>query len=472
MSSDYWNRKRHRANPTDPYDGLTAKQRGFIEAPGRIKSALVGRRGAKTDMAGRAAVRLLLNDPGELALLISGTSGRAEVWRRLQRAVKLDHLPIKLDNNRQVATGPDASTFEVHGMETIRDVENRRGIAPKLVIVDECGVHRPKYLEYLAEEVLDPMLMDNRESEHWYLGSPGRVATGYWHGITTGKIKGYRRFHWTAEDNPHVDYEHYVYDSEEGILARRGWTEQHPAFIREVLGRWSVSDTDRVLMFDPERNVVDKLPPLYPGDRWLYIMAADFGVLDACAIAVIAYPMRYGQDAYVVDTWSARGMGTPEMTKVMRRFVDQYHPEVLVGDTGGIGKAYWREWNKRKRGIEMKPAQKVDKAAALEVVSELLQIAHTTTDLGLLRTRRGLMSLADNTEFHEQAISVVWDDDRKDIAEGQDDDVLMSVVYAARELPTFENQKAPPDPDPYSAEARSAVDKNAALAAAFGKARR
>ena len=150
------------------------------------------------------------------------------------------------------------------GADKAKDVEKYRGTPWKRVRVDECGSWKPSLLQYFVDEVIEASFMDH-DGDMWLMGTPTRQVSGYFYRITTGKEPGWGRFHWTAKDNPHVNWEEFVYAPLDaprpGLLARRGWTEDNIIFRREYLAEWCVDESELVYAFSRERNVVDALPP-------------------------------------------------------------------------------------------------------------------------------------------------------------------------------------------------------------------
>jgi hypothetical protein len=206
-----------------------------------------------------------------------------------------------------------------------------------------------------------------------------------------------------------------------------------------------VIDSERkVYRFDRARNVVPSLPPLADGDSWMRVLGLDFGVGDATAAAVVAAPRKYGRDAYVQHSWQKTGLAPSDAATLIWRTVNQFAPDLIVGDVGGLGKAFWAEWNKRFPHIVMKAADKRDKRGTLEIVSDLL---HTASSAGSFSERRGLLVLDDNVELIGQWIGLQWDEKRGDIAEGQDDDLADAAMYAIKELPCYANAIELPPPE-------------------------
>lgn len=425
------------AQKTDPLDLLFDKQLEARAHPSRFKAFLVGRRGGKTTTFDWDLAHSLLTGEQDDHLFISQTSETARdlCWVPLERAAQTYGWPIRFDNSKRIAYGPKGARLLVKGSETIREMEKRRGLGPKTMRVDECGAIRPSSLKYLVEDVLEPMMMDSAESTLWLAGTPNPTPSGYFHDITNGLLPGWDVFRWDWRSNPHVDQTFVA-----GLMERRNWTWDTPTFRREYLAEWVTDPGRQVFRFDRARNTLAQLPQLLPGDHWVYGMAMDFGVGDATACVVLAWAARYGRAVYVVDAWADTGMSVGDSCNRGRVTWDKWRPSVLVGDVNGLGKYAEVEWNRRFQDIPMVPADKLKKRSALEFASDAM--LHTSLG-GDARDHYGLGILSSvDQRLGQQLATILWDEDRKDIQEGQDDDLAMALVYGWRASPAFLNLQA------------------------------
>ncbi len=452
------------AAATDPLSGLTPKQAEVLASTARFKALLCGRRAGKTDLIDRDLATGLKTAPESESLFMSLTteSAKANMWRPLMRLDRKYSLGLRFDHAKMTVTNPrNHAVLQVRGSETLRDLERPRGNGYFKIRLDECGAWRPTYLEYALREVLMPAMMDRTDSTIWLAGTPGRVAVGPFLEITEGKVQGWDVHKWTARDNPHVDYQRFIFgpclscetqalECKHGILAQNNWTEDSPAFRREYLAEWVIDGTVVVYQFSRERNVIAALPELVPGDQWQWAMGCDFGVGDATACYVICWPRTYGRGVYVVDGWSQSVLAPSDAVPKIRETYDRFtklwgKPQYLVGDVNGMGKAYQAEWNKHHKGIEMRAARKQDKRGTLEHVSDALYTGNFSGDI---TQHRGLACLAHLDRLQRQWATLQWDDERKDIAEGQDDDDADAVMYVYKHSPAFLNPTRVPAPPP------------------------
>lgn len=433
-------------HPTGPLSQLFGKQLEVVRDPSKFKVLLCGGRAGKTSTCIYDYAHGMQTEAGSANCYIgqTRTSAKNIFWEPFRVANRKHGWGFDLNESELKARHPNGSWLLCAGSDTRRELEKVRGIPWRRVRIDECGSHRPLYLQYLVEEVLEARLMD-KSGDLWLLGTPTKQAYGYFYDASNGRLPGWSLHHWTARDNPHIDFNTFVFHPETGLLARRGWTVDHPIFRREYLAEWVVESTLLVYRFLRERNVVRELPKLQNRrDRWRRVLGLDFGVMDATAAVLLVYPELYGREVYVEKVWQQTGLAPSDAADtIMRDFVTPFRPDLIVGDVGGIGKAFQREWNKRYPGVEMKAAEKKDKRTAIEITSDALYVAS-------IDDRRGLFSLDCNEELHREWATLLWDEKREDIAEGQDDNLANAAQYGYRECPAYSNalQPVPVDPRP------------------------
>lgn len=454
-ASRLWLRRKLRARQgdaeqADPLDGLFDRQRAVLADPGRFKTLLCGRRAGKTELVIRDLAHGLLHDPPgseSLFCATTGESARRIFWRPLRRLAAELKLPLKFDESKWTVTGPTGNVLSVHGTETIRDLERQRGSKFRRVRIDECGAMRPGYLKQLVQDVLQATLMDDSASSMWLCGTPGVSAAGYWWEASADPDnKGWERHEWTAEENPTIeDYAGFIAE----IMRLNSWNETSPQYLREYRNKWAADPSRIVFRYHPARNWLPELPQLAPGDRWVHCLISDFGVMDATASVVLCWPERFGRGVYAVHSWKESMLTTGEAAERIYGTWGVYKPQFLVGDVGGMGKAYQLEWNRRYPGIEMMAADKADKRAGLEFTSNALHIADSS---GSIHQHRGLFVVGHQPELQRQLTVLQWDEEREDIQDGQEDDLAVCVVYGNKYSPAFLNATAEPAPPPVYAQ--------------------
>lgn len=460
---------------TWPLSLLTEPQTRVANDAARFRVLLVGRRGGKTICAVADAAAAMLAGR-VLVLYLAKTIGSAReiMWEPFKRLNRDHRWGFKFNESLHIVTHPNGSRMLVRGIDDKDELEKLRGPSFDRIYIDECGTHKPSMLQYLIEEVLDATLMDRAGSTLWLLGTPTAQAIGHFYKASTGlddgtgKVTGYSVHRWTAADNPHVNFERHVFDPSDGVLVRRGWTTDTPAFRREYLAEWVVETERRVFRFERARNVIPALPELVSGDAWFKVLSLDFGVNDAFAMARLQTPRTYGRGVYLTRGFSKRGLAPSQAADIIAREIEAFEPDALIGDSGGIGKAFIEEFHMRHPGLKrIAPAEKSEKRSALEWVSDALGAARRGTapawddddddrgdaipphfpDQGIGQ-HDGLFVVgdADTAVMQRQLASILWDEDRQDIAEGQDDDEAMAATYGYRRMRSYRNARKPPPP--------------------------
>ena len=452
---------RSAASVVRPRDLMTPRQREVIDRPGRFKVLLVGRRGGKTIGAVTHAAEAMRSGRSMLLYLAKTIGSAREIMWEPFKQLNRDHdWGFRfIESPHPIVTHPNGSRMLVRGIDDKEELEKLRGPSFDHIYIDECGTHKPSMLKYLIEEVLDATLMDRAESTLWLLGTPTVQAHGHFYKASTGLddgegvVLGYERFHWTASENPHVNFDRHVFDPKDGVLVRRGWTTDTPAFRREYLAEWIVETERRVFRFERARNVLPALPQLTHTDSWFKVLALDFGVNDAFAFSRLQSPKAYGRATYVTKAFSKRGLAPSQAADIIAREVESFEPDALVGDSGGIGKAFLQEYHLRYPKLKaITPAEKSEKRTALEWCSDAMFCAarppkHGMDDVG---QHAGLFVVdtgdGATATLQRQLASLLWDEDREDIAEGQDDDEAMTAVYGYRRMRAFRNATEPDAP--------------------------
>jgi hypothetical protein len=159
------------------------------------------------------------------------------------------------------------------------------------------------------------------------------------------------------EDNPHLDLAEY----EQALAQLDPVTRQQ---LRD--GLW-VRDTSSLVYssFDDAKNRTKALPEIE--GEWSHILGCDFGVTDPTAFVVLAFSQHH-DTAYVVRSEQWKDLSPSQAAEVAKEWDAVYHFERIVGDTGGLGKAYESEWRQRYY-LPMKAATKTDKLGYIKLLN-------------------------------------------------------------------------------------------------------
>ncbi len=148
-------------------------------------------------------------------------------------------------------------------------------------------------------------------------------------------------------DNPSVDAESYRLS-----LAQL----DHTTRLQLEEGVW-VRDAGGLVYsgFDEARNVVDIAPKCD-----IHLLGMDFGVTDDCAFTVLGW-RKHDPNVYILESYR-RGSTLPYEASLEARDLEaRYKFTRVVGDVGGLGKAFAEEMRRRPPPIPVEPAEKVNK---------------------------------------------------------------------------------------------------------------
>lgn len=160
------------------------------------------------------------------------------------------------------------------------------------------------------------------------------------------------------EDNPHLDAASY----------EQSLSELDPVTYQQLRrGLW-VRDTSGLCYphFD-EANICAVVPALPNGERYAKIFAADFGVTDPTAFGVLAFS-PHDDRVYQLESEQWSDLSPSEAAEIYRTWEDRHGGfEAVIGDTGGLGKAFESEWRKRF-AIPMEAADKQNKLGYMKLL--------------------------------------------------------------------------------------------------------
>jgi len=400
------------------------KQQALWADTAKRKIAFCGRRAGKTLGWCLDAYESMAAHPGDMVLYIGITRNAAKdiIWRAFKTLSDRYRWGLTFRESDLRAFHANGSSFVVMGADKLPELEKARGPEKiRLAIVDECQSTKPFNLRYLVEDVLEPGLMDVNGTL-CLSGTPGRVPFGFWHDATTGVKPGWSIHTWTAYDNPHVQAATYLAE----LCRRRGVTMEDPSIRREYLCQWVTDKTNLAIPWDTELNEISVLPAT--DDKWTYVLSMDFGVVHSTAWSVLGYG-PYGKEVYVFRSFKKPGMTPTDVGEITHKLIAEWDPSIIVGDLGGLGKAYAVEME-QQHGISIKMAQKKDKRGAIEFLADAVRT-------GLVKSHK------DNRTLHQELSSIVWDDYHEDLADGQDDHEMVALLYGFRECPAYANVATP-----------------------------
>jgi hypothetical protein len=322
------------------------------------------------------------------------------MWGRLQMLAEQRHYGFKFNSSELRAVNSNGSEIWIMGLDTDRDVDRLRGFPFRLVLVDEAQSVGADF-ENLVEDVIGPSLADFG-GQLILSGTPNAACVGYFHDTVSGAVPGWSKHQWNILSNPEFprwrgrpDWRQRAELFLDDYRKQRGWDIDHPTFQREWLGKWIRDEGGLVYRFNRIKHCYSKLPG--SPSQYRHIFGVDLGFDDAFAIVVLAF-RDDSPDIWQVDEYEKTGLVPSDWADTIKRMMAQYHPERVMVDTGGLGKAILHEFNQR-HDMSVSAAEKTNKRD----YQDLINSDYAANKIHLL---------ADSKLASEQEI-LQWDDDRK-----------------------------------------------------------
>lgn len=391
---------------------LFAEQRAVYDDPEKTILVLGSRRSGKSEVIVRWLLAGAMERPGFVYPYIAQSRKNAKLiaWETLKRVLRL-HLIQATPNEADLTVRlPNGSTILLGGCNDRSEVERWRGLKCGRVAVDECGV-----MPYLSElvETVRPSLMDIA-GPMLLAGTPGVVWSGLWYELTgPGRAEESPPLHtWTMFENPHIPAAH---DEARRYKRERAWDDDHPTWRREYLGQWAYDQEALVFPWDAQDSA-DSLPDYR--SPWRYTLGVDVGVVDASAFVLLACHANDPHD-WVIESRKQAGLTTGQVAEVCQQYARRYQCPVVM-DVGGMGKAHALELSARY-GVGVHSADKRQKESAIRVLRDRFR-AHAVK----------ILHGQQNDPLRDELAVLRWDDDRTDLADGQEDHAAHALLYGHR----------------------------------------
>jgi len=411
-----------------PVDLLFDKQKIFHRDQHRFKTALNTRRSGKSFLA---AVRLLEAAETPLSqnpyLALTRESARRILWPTLTDLIEKFKIPCTHSESSLTIQFPNKSEIFLVGADQKNFAARLRGIKSKRCVIDE-GQDFKEHLGDLIDSILVPTLVDFNGELDIY-GTPGVRPSGFFYDITTNE-RGFQRYNWSVLDNPHIPNAKVFMEE---ILQRRGWSRENPTFRREWLGEW-VLDLDALLFkFDRHKNLVSERPS---GMAWNNILGIDLGYNDATGFTILSYS-EASRQMYVIHAEAHSEMIPSEIAEKTKQLIERFKILSVVADTGGLGKSIAEEL-RRRHGLPIKAAQKVDKATRISFING----DFIDGNLCVLAHCKDLIEQLETVTKNEKGL----EDDRLPV------DLLDAMLYAYNESKHWSFESKPAKMNPHSEE--------------------
>jgi hypothetical protein len=273
---------------------------------------------------------------------------------------------------------PNGSKIWVSGCETRTEADSWRGVLPKtaLVFVDEGQDWKPDLLSYTYLSVIIPSLSDIG-GQFVLAGTPG-APRGFFYDFH--KAPGVAFHKWSLFENPHVKEARRLMAE---AMRVRGCDETDPSIRREFFAEFAVDLARQIFIYDDKKNGFDRGEWLHdehrwsglPAGKWSYVLAGDFGSVDAFAWAAIGWT-QHDPRLYFVETDAQTGLGSGAQIEAMKVAADRYGPGLVgvVGDPGGGGASHIITL-RQEHWMPIEAAEKAQKAAACITLRDGLRSA-------------------------------------------------------------------------------------------------
>jgi hypothetical protein len=392
---------------------LFRQQLALLDDPFRYRTVLCPRRAGKSFAAQVLLIDRCLRQPGASVIYITLTRGTAKriMWSGLKRIDTELELGTTFNNTELSMRFPNGSVLQLGGSETQADVDKFRGVAFDAIIIDECKSFPPELMKELVDEVLTPCLSD-RLGTLIMMGTPGAILSGPFYDATgpesnlvknaadarmhderdggkyvtgrpyadrdsaswTGVEILWSQHSWTVADNTAMPH---LWDTILAEKRRRGWSDDHPIWLREYMGQWLPDDGAMVYKYDEQRNGwspaggssciahPDELPE---GHTWKFIMGMDLGFDDDFALQVAAYSETCDEFYHVYD-YAEPELTIPAIAAKMKDVIEIFGEfEIMIGDRGGLGKTILATLDEQY-GLHVEPAEKQEKRDHIELLN-------------------------------------------------------------------------------------------------------
>lgn len=418
--------------PFDVRSYLFEQQLRFKFDTARFKVAVCSRRSGKTVECAADLLDTALQNNNVVCLYItlSRTNAKRIIWPELLKINREHKLDGRIDNTQLSITFPNGSTIYCSGAKDMSEIEKFRGLALKLVYIDECQSFRA-YIERLVNDILAPALLDYAGTL-CLIGTPGPVPAGYFYECSTGDNM-WSKHGWTFFDNPFIAQKsktthRALLDTE---LERKGVTTDDPSVQREYFGKWVMDSDSLLLKYEAKVNDFQELP----GSKYEYIMGIDIGFNDADAIAILAYSDD-SPTTYLVEEYIKAKSDLTELALEIARLAQKYNVNKMIIDEGGLGKKLAEEM-RRRHHLPLIAAEKQRKMENVAFLNDAL--------------RTGRFKAKSGSTFAQDSYLVEIDRDKSTpdkikVKDNFHSDIIDAVLYAFKASPAYSWQAAPVPP--------------------------
>lgn len=382
----------------------TPPQLALLTDPAKRKAARCPRRAGKSTAALLLIADYFAEHAEAIAWYFATTlkNARKLIWAPLRKLNRELDLGLEFHKTDACITWPNGSQLWLAGADDERSVDEARGHAPHIVVIDEAAKYDLEVFRYLVDEVIEPSLLDN-DGTLVLISTPGSVFGGLYYEVTgpagtqvqtfedgrravscpykerrKKKWKGvtceWSLHAWTLEENT-ARPDLWVKALE--LKKRKGWSDENPIWRREYLGEWAGTRGKRVYAYDAARDtwtpvrIIDgfAIPP--KGHVWRFIVGVDLGSKDPFAIQVAAFSETSPLLLQVYE-YEQRGLTPTGMALQIKHAVSlcggDELVDAIVSDFGALGDAILDGWLE-EHGLYVERAVKKNKLDHVELLN-------------------------------------------------------------------------------------------------------
>ena len=316
-------------------------------------------------------------------------------------------------------TFPSGATLSFGYLETERDKYRYQGAELQFIGIDELTQWPEAPYRYLLSR-LRRLAGSNVPLRARAASNPGGVGHDWVRKTFVESVDPQRRFvPANLRDNPHLDAAEY----------RKSLARLDENTRRQLEdGDW-VRDVGGLVYsgYREERNVIDRAPACD-----FHLLGMDYGTTNATSFNVLGWRAN-DPCVYVLESYKRVGMIPSDAAKEGLELEKRYKFVRIVGDLGGLGKAYGAEAVARF----LLPVEAADKN------NKLGYIALLNGDL-----ERGRIKVVRSTcgELLDEWIALPWTEDRQKEAPGHANHCSDGVLYGWRAANAYHEQEPPPPP--------------------------
>ena len=272
---------------------LFDKQLEVLNSGNGTKLICCSRRAGKTHLLVAILLIEALRRPNTTCIYIGETMELSEglIDKAANDIIEACHLKDSKGKRFNWKRIDNGSRILVRGLSNTKDPDQIRGNSAKVIVIDEFFHLKGELLQYLYDQVLQPMQMDYADDYKFICaGTPPSIKHTF--GEYAWRNWDVSKFSWTWRDNPHpVDVkarEEYV----ENILREKGLSWDTAFARREYNGEWAYDDD---LILYPEYHCYDprEIMPAMHVDMVLF--GIDYGVGDNDTLIGIAWDAAEGR---------------------------------------------------------------------------------------------------------------------------------------------------------------------------------